>query len=209
MPKIKIINERTGEVKEIDCIGYNLQYAEATGDGKIQKIRALNNGKYDYKHWIKNEFYKPLAIKIKDKFQEKVPDFTMINLDKILFIEDIDYVGDEVKRNDEIMWIKKLPKQVTELTGYKFVIESREFWMERISDEQILALIYSCLRQIQDGDKLQEPDLKGWKEVIGTLGLGWETTMSPIPNILDGFDEEDFRMLRKADKQVSIFDRAE
>ncbi len=209
MPKIRILNERTGELKEIDCIGYNLQYAEATGDGKIQKIRALNNGKYDYKHWIKNEFYKPLAEKIKDKFKEKVPDFTCINLDKILFIEDIDYVGDEVKRNDEIMWIKKLPKQVTELTGYKFVIESREFWMERISNEQIIALIYSCLRQIQDGDKLQEPDLKGWKEVIGTLGLGWETTMSPIPNILNGFDEEDFRMLRKADKQVSIFDRAE
>ncbi len=37
MPKIKILNERTGEVKEIECIGYNLQYAEATGDGKIQK----------------------------------------------------------------------------------------------------------------------------------------------------------------------------
>lgn len=206
MTKIRIINTVTGELKDIDCVGYNLQYAEANGDGKIQKIRALNNGKYGYKHWIKNDIYRPIAEKIKEKIGT-IADFPLINLDKILFIEDIDYVGDEVKRDDEIMWIKKLPKQVTEMTGYKFVIESREFWMSRISNEQIVALIYSCLRQIEDGDKIREPDLKGWKEVVGNLGLGWETTMSPIPNLLDGFDMNDFKMLRKADKQVTFFDK--
>lgn len=209
MPKIQIINDVTGEVKEIDCVGYNLQFAEATGDGKIQKIIALNNGKWDYKHWIKNEFYRPIAAKIKDKYKEEITDFSLINLDRILFIEDIDYVGDEVKRDDEIMWIKKCPKQVTDFTGYKFIIESREFWMSRISNEQIVALIYSCLRQIEDGDKLREPDLKGWKEVVGNLGLGWETTRSPIPNLLDGFDMSDFKMLKKADKQITFFDRSE
>lgn len=203
MPQIRILNEN-GELKEINCIGYNLQYVESNGNGQIQKIRALNNGKYSYKQWIKNDFYRPIAEKIKNKYKELIPDFTLINLDKILFIEDIDYVGDEVKRDDDVMWIKKLPKQVTEFTGYKFVIESREFWMSRISNEQVVAHIYSCLRQIDGGDKLREPDLKGWKEVIGTLGYGWETTLSPIPNLMDGFESEDFKMLKKADKQMKM-----
>ncbi|KOC33883.1 putative metallopeptidase [Clostridium botulinum] len=200
MPIIRIIND-DGELKELDCIGYNLQYVEATGNGQVQKIRALNNGKYDSKHWIKNEFYAPLAQKIKDKYNEQIPEFTLVNINKILFLEDIDYVGDEMSRNDEVMWIKKAPKQLTELTGYKFIIFSREFWMSRINQEQILWHIYSVLKQI-DGDKLREPDIKGWKEVLGTLGYGWETTLSPMPNLMDGFQDEDFIMLKKADKQV-------
>ncbi|CAL83916.1 hypothetical protein FDF29_09810 [Clostridium botulinum] len=203
MPKIKILNELTGEVKEIECIGYNLQYAEATGDGKIQKIRALGNGKYDIKHWIKNDIYQPMALKIKQNLMGQVPELSRVNVEKILFVEDIDYVGDEMSKSDDVMWIKKAPKQVTELTGYKFIIESREFWMSRISKEQVVAHIYSCLKQI-DGDKLIEPDVKGWKEVIGNLGLGWETTLSPIPNLLEGFEDEDFKMLKKADKQLKF-----
>lgn len=108
-----------------------------------------------------------------------------------------------MKRNDDVMCIKKAPKQLTELTGYKFIIESREFWMSRISEEQILWHIYSVLKQI-DGDKLREPDIKGWKEVLGTLGYGWETTLSPMPNLMDGFSQEDFKMLKKADRQMKF-----
>lgn len=200
MTKIRII-ENTGEVKDIECLGYNIQYVTSDGNGQVQKIRALGNGKYGYKHWIKNDIYVPIALKIKENLKENSPSLSCINIKKILFIEDIDYVGDEMNRNDDVMWIKKLPKQVTELTGYKFIIESREFWMSRISHEQIVAHIYSCLKQI-DGDKLIEPDIKGWKEIIGNLGYGWETTISPIPNLLDGFDKEDFRMLKRADKQL-------
>jgi hypothetical protein len=207
MSKIRIMDNYGEIIKEIDCVGYNLQYAESTGDGKIQKIIALNNGKWGLKYWIKNEFYKPIAQKIKEKYKEQFQDFSLINLDKILFVEDIDYVGDEVRRDDDVMWIKKLPKQVAEFTGYEFIIESRDFWMSRISEEQVVAHIYSCLRQIEDGTKLRSPDLVGWKEVIGTLGYGWETTMSPIHDLMNGFDKEDFRMLRKADRQVTFFDR--
>lgn len=204
MPKIKIINDRTGEVKEIDCVGYNLQFVTSEGNGQVQKIRALNNGKYDCKHWIKNDIYYPIAKKVKENLRELSPSLVSVNIEKILFLEDIDYVTDEInKKTDWVMRIKKLPKQVTELIGYKFVIESREFWVSRISDEQIVAHIYSCLKQI-DGDKLIEPDIKGWKEVLGTLGYGWETTISPIPNLLDGFDQEDFAMLKRADKQIKL-----
>lgn len=207
MPIIKVINDKTGEVKEIECIGYNLQYVTATSDGQVQKIRSLGNGRYDYRHWIKNDFYAPLAQKIKDKYKDDIPVFQGIDINKLLFLEDIDYVGDEMSRNDEVMWIKKAPKQLTDLTGYRFIIFSREFWISRISQEQILWHLYSVLRRIEV-DKLVEPDIKGWKEVIGTLGYGWETTLSPILNpisdLMNGFEEEDFSMLRKADRQMKL-----
>lgn len=51
------------------------------------------------------------------------------------------------------MKIKKAPAQITKLTGYNFIIVSREFWMSKISDEQTVSHIYSCLKQIDD-DKL-------------------------------------------------------
>ncbi|MDD7793673.1 putative metallopeptidase [Clostridium sp. 'White wine YQ'] len=203
---IKIQNEVTGEVQEINCVGFNLQYVEGTGNGKIQKIRALNNGKYGLKYWIKNDFYYPKAKKIKEAFKEKVPGFININVEKILFIEDQDYVGDEINKDkDWVMKIKKVPVQVEELTGYKFIIESREFWISRISNEQIIAHLYSVLRQI-DCDKIVEPDVKQWKEVLGALGLGWGTTITPIPNLLEeiALDDDDFKMLKKADRQMRI-----
>ncbi|MFX0547930.1 putative metallopeptidase [Hathewaya histolytica] len=204
MPKISIMNDRTGRIREIECIGYNLQYVTADGEGKVEKIRALGNGKYDCKHWIKNDIYYPMALKIKENLKELSPNLASVNIEKILFLEDTDYVTDEINREtDWVMKIKKAPAQLTKLTGYKFIIVSREFWMERISNEQIIAHIYSCLKQI-DEDKLIEPDIKGWKEVLGTLGYGWETTISPVPNLLNGFEDDDFLMLKKADKQIKL-----
>lgn len=204
MSKIRGISD-TGELlHEIECSHYNIQYVTSESDGKIQRIINLNNGKYGLKHWIKNDIYQPIAKKIKKNLINQVPELSCVNVDRILFIEDIDYVSDEINRNtDWVMKIKKAPSQLSEFTGYKFIIESREFWMERSSHEQIVAHIYSCLKQI-DGDKLREPDVKGWKEVIGNLGLGWETTISPIPNLMNGFDVEDFKMLKKADKQMKF-----
>lgn len=147
MPKIRVINNYGEIIQDIDCIGYNLQYVSSEGDGRIQKIRSLDNGRYGIKYWIKNQFYLPIAQKIKDKFKEEIPEFSNINLDKILFIEDMDYIGDEVKREvDWVMRIKKAPSQLQEITGYQFIVESREFWMSRISNEQIIAHIYSVLR---------------------------------------------------------------
>ena len=77
--------------------------------------------------------------------------------------------------------------------------------MSRISHEQVVALIYSMLKYI-DGSSLKKEDVKGWNELIGTFGHGWEHTMSPITNLLDGFTEEDFKLLIKADRQIGIFD---
>ncbi|MHC1683715.1 MAG: putative metallopeptidase [Clostridiaceae bacterium] len=208
MQLIRILDKNTGEIKEIECNGFNLQYVTSDGDGRIQKVIRLNNGKYSVKHWIKNDIYQPLARKIKDNLKEKVPSLVSVNVDRILFIEDTDYVGDEIDRDkDWVMRIKKAQAQLTEYTGYKFIVESREFWIERISHEQIVAHLYSVLRQIE-GEKIIEPDVREWKEVLGTLGYGWGKTISPIPNLLDGFDNEDFKMLKRADKQMKFDLRA-
>ncbi|MFL0198167.1 hypothetical protein ACJDU8_21750 [Clostridium sp. WILCCON 0269] len=41
MPRIKIIDDSTGHVKEIECSGFNLQYVQSTGNRVIEKIRVL------------------------------------------------------------------------------------------------------------------------------------------------------------------------
>ena len=72
---------------------------------RSKKIRALNNGKYGLKYWIKNEFYYPMAKKIKEALKEKVTGFITLNVEKILFIEDQDYVGDEINKDKD--WLKR------------------------------------------------------------------------------------------------------
>ena len=207
MKEIRIVDKVTGEVKNIECNGFNIQYIQSNGNGRIQRLTKLNNGKYGEKYWIKNYIYQPIALKIKQSLMEQVTDLSCINIEKILFIEDTNYVADEIKNNNDwVMRIKKAPNPLTEYTGYLFIIESRGFWMERCSNEQVVAHIYSCLRQI-DGTGLKEPDVKGWKEVLGTLGYGWEKTLSPIPNlmnIMEKFEDDDFNMLKKADKQLRL-----
>lgn len=203
MKKLQILDESTGELLEdIEFSGgYNIQYATNEDSGRIQKVTKLNNAKYGVKHWIKNDIYRPIAQKLVDKFQF----FKGVRPERILFIEDQDYIGDEIQKPDWIMKIKKAPAQLNEFTSYQWIVESREFWMSRISNAQVVALIYSMLKYI-DGDKLRKEDVVGWNELIGTLGFGWETTKSEIPNLLKEFTGEDFRMIRKADKQVTVFD---
>lgn len=207
MQEIRIVDKVTGEVKDIECNGFNLQYITSNGNGRIQRVTKLNNGKYGEKYWIKNYIYQPIALKIKQNLMKQITDLSCVNVEKILFIEDTNYVAGEINNNNDwVMRIKKAPSQLTEYTGYLFIIESREFWMERCSNEQVVAHIYSCLRQIDD-TSLREPDVKGWKEVLGTLGYGWEKTLSPIPNLIDlmeEFEDDDFTMLKKADKQLRL-----
>lgn len=32
----------------------------------------------------------------------------------------------------------------------------------------------------------------------------WETTLSPVPNLMNGFDIEDFKMLKRVDRQMKL-----
>ncbi|GAA0735590.1 putative metallopeptidase [Clostridium oceanicum] len=201
--QLKIVDKDTGEVIEnIEFSGgYNVQYACNEDVGRIHKVTKLDNGKWGNKHWIKNYIYRPIAQKLVDRYDY----FKGTRPEQILFIEDEDYIGTETEKPDWIMRIKKANMQLTEYTNYKFIIESREWWMSRISREQVIALIYSMLKHI-DGDSLKKPDVEGWNELIGTMGQGWEITKSPIPNLLENFTKEDFKFLKKADKQVTIYD---
>ena len=47
-------------------------------------------------------------------------------------------------------------KQFTEMTGYEYILETRNYFIERMQREQIIALIYHELRHIgQDGDMVK------------------------------------------------------
>ncbi|MBC8062768.1 MAG: hypothetical protein H7Y18_19220 [Clostridiaceae bacterium] len=200
---LSIVDIGTGEqIERIEFSGgYNIQYTTNEDSGRIFHVTKLDNAKYMNKYWIKNESYCLIAQKLINKFEI----FKGIRPERILFIEDENYVGSEDNKPEWIMRIKKANAQLTEYTGYCWIIESLEWWVSRISHEQVVALMYSMLKYI-DGNSLKKEDIKGWDELIGTLGNGWEHTMSPIPNLLQGFTEEDFKLINKADRQVSVFD---
>jgi len=86
------------------------------------------------KYWIKNESYRSIAQKLVDKFDI----FKVIRPEKILFIEDENYLGSEDKKPDWVMRIKKANPQFTEYKGHFWIIESLELWMSRISHEQVV-----------------------------------------------------------------------
>ena len=199
---LSIVDTSTGaELQHLEFSGdYNIQYTTNEDQGKIHYISKLDNGKYMNKYWIKNVAYRLIA----DKLIKKYDIFSGIKTEKILFIEDVKYVGNEEEKPDWIMRIKKANAQLTEYTGYAFIIESLEWWMKRISYQQMVALIYSMLKYV-DGSMLKKEDVRGWNELIGTLGHGWEHTSFSIPNLLEGFTEEDFKLLDKADRQINIF----
>jgi len=159
---LSIVDNSTGEqIERIEFSGgYNIQYTSNEDSGRILHVTKLDNAKYMNKYWIKNESYRLIAQKLVNKFEI----FKGIRPERILFIEDENYIGSEDKKPEWVMRIKKANAQLTEYTGYYCIIES-----------------------------------------LGTLGHGWEHTMIPIPNLLEGFTEEDFRMLDKADRQVNIF----
>jgi hypothetical protein len=104
-------------------------------------------------------------------------------------------------------WIAKTSKaksQFEAMTGYEYIIEIRNWFINQMSKEQITALLYHELRHIGDGSIIKH-DIEDWNCMVATLGSDWATTQAQIIDILnDDFEQWDY--LRKVGTQVSIFD---
>lgn len=207
MYEIKVIDSISGEVvKDIECIGFNIQYSKAEDDGRIHKLRNLLNARYDSRYWVKNEFYTPIAQNLKDNIE----DFKHIDPTKILFIEDIDTEEDVNKAPEWIFKISKTNKHVHMLTGYNWIVESKECWIQMLSRSHVVAHIYNMMKYIDIDGSIKKEDIRGWKETIGAFGYGWESSMGELPDILEVVknvaEKQDFKMLRKANKQITMFE---
>lgn len=207
MYEIKVIEKGSGEiVKDIECIGFNIQYSKVEDNGRIYHLRNLLNAKYDFKYWVKNEFYTPIAQMLKDNIEE----FKHIDPTKILFIEDIETEEDINKTPEWVFKISKTNKHLRILTGYSWIVESKECWVSKLSNGHIVAHIYNMMKYIDIDGNLKKEDIRGWKETIGSFGYGWEACIGELPNIFDAIkdmdEKQDFKMLRKANKQINVFE---
>ena len=198
---LKIINKNTGEkLEEVEFDGgYNIIFNNRTDQGNLQRIRKLDNGRFGDRHWIKNYYYRPIAEKLIEKFTE----IRHINSHRILFIEDIDW---EEKPTTGRTWMARTKianKEFTDMTGYDYIIEFREFYTERMQKEQIIALVYHELRHIGIDGKLVKHDVEDWGNMVATLGVDWATTLGDIPDLID--ELEDWEELDSAAKQLNMF----
>ena len=201
MKKLRITDDNTGEIileKEFSG-GYHLIYTNINDSGKLHHIRELDNGKFGYKHWIKNFVYRPIAERLIAKFEE----LKHIKPSNILFIEDMEY---EDPKNGKRQWmarISKANKQFTAMTGYDYILETRNYFIERMKREQIIALIYHELRHIDEFGDIQLHDIEDWNNMIATLGSDWATTQAKIKNLLE--DEILWIELEPLAKQIDMF----
>ena len=201
--KLKIVNEATGEIiEEVEFSGgYHVIYTNLHDAGNLKHIRKLDNAKFGDKHWIKNWIYRPIAEKLVKKFEE----ISHINPKKILFIEDMEWEKPESLKPKKhwMARISKANKQFSEMSGYAYILETRNYFIERMNREQIIALIYHELRHIDEWGDLQPHDIEDWDNMISTLGKDWATTKANIENLID--DDIIWRELEPRAKQLDIF----
>lgn len=203
MKRMIITDDNTGELileKQFSG-GYHFIYTNLDDSGRLKHIRALDNAKFGDKHWIKSWIYRPIAEKLTKKFEE----IKHIKPSKILFIEDMEWEKPEGVRPKKhwIAKISKANKQFTEMTGYEYILETRNYFIERMSREQIIALFYHELRHIDGYGDLQPHDVEDWSNMVATLGTDWNSTEARIKNLLE--DEVIWRELEPIAKQLNVF----
>ena len=207
MKKLRITDDNTGEIileKEFSG-GFHLINTNTDDSGKLHHVRELDNAKFGHKHWIKTWIYRPIVEKLVKRFEE----LKHIKPSKILFIEDMEWEEPESikpKRH----WRAKISnanKQFMEMTGYEYILETRNYYIERMQREQIIALLYHELRHIDEYGDLQPHDVEDWNNMIATFGTDWATTQGKIKNLLK--DEILWRELEPVVKQIDMFNLQE
>jgi len=198
---IQITNKDTGEILEEQEFtgGYHIIFTNTHDNGYLRHIRKLDNTKFGNKHWIKNWIYRPIAEKLVKKF----PEIKHINPHRILFIEDTEWKKPNNNKKQWIARISKANKQFAEMTGYDYILETRRYYIERMSREQIIALIYHELRHIGFEGDIVPHDIEDWDNMIATLGKDWASTKAEIKNLID--DDIAWEELEPVAKQLEIF----
>jgi len=200
--RLQITNKDTGEIiEELEFTGgYHIIYTNTDDFGYLRHIKKLDNAKFGDKHWIKNWIYRPIVEKLIKKF----PELKHIDPYKILFIEDMEWKKPNNSKKQWMARVSKCNKQFSELTGYDYVIETRNYYIERMQQEQIIALLYHELRHIGPEGDIVTHDIEDWENLVATLGKDWVDTKAKIKNLID--DDICWKELEPAAKQLEIFE---
>lgn len=201
--KLQIVNDGTGEIIEnIEFTGgYHIIYTNTDDMGYLRHIRKLDNAKFGDGHWIKNYAYRPIAEKLIEKFEE----LRHINPYSVLFLEDVEWEkpNSERPKRHWMARVSKANKQLAAMSGYGYILETRNYFIEKMSREQIIALIYHELRHIDKWGELQPHDIEDWDNMVATLGKDWATTKEEIENLIN--DDVIWKELESREKQLDVF----
>ncbi len=207
MKNIRIYDTETLEIEfDTDLADgtFQLNYIENTDYGNLKRVGRISNGRFGDKHWIKNYIFEPIAHRLVEKFEE----LKHVEPSQILFLENTSWTPGKRSSNkrETIAKISILNAQMQAALGYKYMIEIKGYYVEHLSKEQIVAVIYHELRHIgPEGDLLQH-EIEDWDNMVATLGKDWMSLGNSIVDLLD--DEFDgWYELRRTFQQVTLFDQ--
>ena len=161
------------------------------------------NGKY-----VINEFYRPIAKGLVDKF----PELIHVQPKGILFVDNTQ--GKKEHRGKKVlaqisMFPEKWYQIIYQLTGRAY-LHMIEFFKENLQEatrEQIIAVVYHELRHIGRDGELVAHEIEDWDLMYHKLGHDWAAKNRDIPDLLeDGVDWDNllqpnlFSTLKKIDK---------
>lgn len=203
--RLTVVNEQTGEVEQELKItgGYNILYTNHEDDGTIRKILRLKNARFGKKSWIMNEWYEPIAKALIEKFDTE---FKHLKKVKFLFLEDREWEPQSASWNWKAR-IKKASEQFKEATGYDYIIETRQYYIEEMTREQRILLIYHEIRHIGADGKLIHHDIEDWNNIVATFGREWHERDQELIDILDNeFDKENWMQVLPTRRQLTLFE---
>lgn len=158
--------------------------------GEIRQLLVVDE--YSGEYFI-NESYRPVADKLKQKFDE----LKYVPVNNILFV---DRQETKQKHGSKLIYaqISKIPTRweeiIYQLTGRQFayMIEVFKTNIYHMSRAQVVALLYHEMRHIQlvpgkNGPeiKLVGHDIEDWSQMIEKLGVDWGSEHNTIPDLLD------------------------
>ena len=138
------------------------------------------SGKYQI-----NEFYRPIAKKLVEKF----PELIHVQPKGILFLDNTQ--GKKEHRGKKVlaqisMFPEKWNQIIYQLTGraYLYMIEFFKENLQEASREQIIAVVYHELKHIGKDGELVAHDIEDWDVMYHKLGHDWTAKNRDIPDLL-------------------------
>lgn len=156
------------------------------------------------KRYVKDQgMYTDLMNQLKEKFEDNLGH---IFVDEILVVQDTEWevkppkgrsgedpTEEQIEKYEQKKkraWkfqIKKIPEIYSNIleTKKEFMLIVRPNLVKDISEEQVLAYLYSEMRKISKDYRLVKPDLHTFSDLVKMLGRpDWDQAYN-IPNILD------------------------
>ena len=187
MYKIQIIKQEDGEINILDEMEISSPNVLAICNTKsgINQFNTIYNLRINEKQIIKQVPYQNVATKLKEKYSSFIG---YIVERKIMFLVDDLWIPTE-KSSVNSMWkirIKRTTGLIKDITGYDYIIEMRQHWIDGWSEAQVYAAIMSQLLRINGNDGSVFNYTEDYhSKMIATFGAEYLDAETEIGNMLE------------------------